>query len=310
MAADSMTPLIVLCELRVLDGILESYFIRNILLGDLRRPVRVIPVTKVETVEPIDNVLIINLFDRLVPLIRKFISAGCKNIGIFHMGDEHCRNDRSYYGEVDYVIRNYYFAEALTPPSGDRCLGVIWAPNGYRIGVGPRRPETLLPVLARTTTLFFAGFTGSGASSIPARIEMLDVIKAHKLPATVITTPGFAKGLGPASYGTMLENARFALVPQGQAPETIRLFDALELGCIPISLAHAFLQASDAMGGAPVVQLKSWQELLSWFAATTSSPTFEADVAERQRQCIAWWSNFKRLQATRVASLIERAFAR
>lgn len=310
MTVKSPAPLTVLCEWRVLDGILESYFIRTVLLGDLRRPVRFVPVTKIDTTAPADNVLIINLFDRLVPLIRKFLEAGCRNVGVFHMGDEHCRNDRSYYGEVDYVIRNYYFEDALRLPANSRCIEAIWAPNGYRIGIGARHPETLLPIAARTSALFFAGFTGAGSGAIPARVEMLDVIKAHKLPATVITTPGFAKGLGAASYSAMLENARFALVPQGQAPETIRLFDALELGCIPVSLDHAFLQAGDAMAGAPVVQLKSWQELPSWFAATTRSPTHETDAAELQRQCIAWWSDFKLRQSRRVADLIERAFAR
>ena len=310
MAADPTIPLTILCELRVLDGILESYFIRNVLLGDLRRPLRIVPITQVEATAPADNVLIINLFDRLAPLIRKFLDAGCKNVGVFHMGDEHCRNDRSYYGEVDYVLRNYYFAEALRLPAGSRCLEAIWVPNGYRIGVGPRRPDTLLPAAARTTTLFFAGFAGSGGGAIPARVEMLEVIREHKLPATIITTPGFAKGLGPASYSALLENARFALVPQGQAPETIRLFDALELGCVPISLDHDFLQASDAMAGAPVVRLKSWQDLPQWLAAVTASPSYEADIAELQRQCIDWWTQFKQLQGKRVANLIARAFVR
>ncbi len=306
---NSRATLTVLCEAPVLDGILESYFIREVLLGALERPVRFVPVMDIESAALADNVLVINLFDRMVPLIRRFITAGCRNLGVYHMGDEKGRCDRTYYGEVDYVLRNYYFEAAFQLPEGGRCIEAIWVPNGYRIGIGARRPETLLPASARTNMLFFAGFVGT-TEKIPARVEMLDVINKAQLPATVITTPGFAKGLGPARYSVMLENSRFALVPEGQAPETIRLFDALELGCIPISLELAFLNTPKAMGGAPIVQLKSWSDLPGWLAKTMASPTFESDIGDHQKKCIEWWSEFKRLQGKRVAHLIERAFAR
>jgi hypothetical protein len=306
---DPQTPLNVLCETRLLDGILESYFIKEILLGSLDRPLRIVPVSDAQAVSPSDNLLVINLFDRSVPLIQKIIDAGCKNVGVFHMGDEHARCDRSYYKDVDYILRNYYFPETLQLPANCRCLAALWVPNGYRIGVGPRSRRTILPTSERKQMLFFAGFIGDG-DGIPERVEMLEYLKQCDVPATVIRTPGFARGLGPANYAAQMETARFALVPRGQAPETIRLFDALELGCIPITIAHPFLAADDAMAGSPVVQLKSWQDLPRWLAGTMSSPSYEADVAELQERCLTWWSAFKQSQQERIAQVIERSFAR
>jgi hypothetical protein len=72
---DPQTPLNVLCETRLLDGILESYFIKEILLGSLDRPLRIVPVSDAQAVSPSDNLLVINLFDRSVPLIQKIIAG-------------------------------------------------------------------------------------------------------------------------------------------------------------------------------------------------------------------------------------------
>jgi hypothetical protein len=301
--------LTVLCETGVWDGILENHFIRETLLGGLDHPIRFVPLRDSKAAILADNVLIINLFDRQATLIRRFIDAGCKNIGVFHMGDESGSCDRSFYKDVDYVIRNYYIPTVWQLPEDCRCMEILWVPNGYRIGVGPRSPNTLMPSTMRADTLFFAGFVGSG-TGIPERNEMIAVLTRCKVRATVIKTPGFAKGLGPACYAALMENSRFALVPRGQAAETIRLFDALELGCIPICVDDLFLQVDGIMGGSPVVRLPSWQRLPEWLDNARESPTYEDDTDEKQSKCVSWWSAFKQMQQAAVTALIERGFAR
>lgn len=130
---DPRTPLNILCETPVWDGILESHFIKEILLGGLDRPLRMVTVSDAQAAPPTDNSLIINLFDRSVPLIKKFISAGCRNVGVFHMGDEHARYDRSYYKDVDYVLRKLLFprnaAIACKQPLSRRAVGSQWLPH-------------------------------------------------------------------------------------------------------------------------------------------------------------------------------------
>jgi len=72
---------------------------------------------------------------------------------------------------------------------------------------------------------------------------MVDVVRRNQLPAAMMVTDRFGGGLGPATYSAYMENSRFALAPRGHAEETIRLFDAMELGAIPISLRHEFLRS-------------------------------------------------------------------
>lgn len=139
---------------------------------------------------------------------------------------------------------------------------------------------------------------------------MVDVVQRNQLPAAMMVTDRFGGGLGPASYSAFMENSRFALAPRGHAEETIRLFDAMELGAIPISLCHNFLLDPGAMGGAPVVMLDNWEQLPQWLAQTVMQPGAEAVWQARQKQMIDWWSSFKTKMRDQVTELIERSFAR
>jgi hypothetical protein len=105
-----------------------------------------------------------------------------------------------------------------------------------------------------------------------------------------------------------MESAKFALVPRGRSVESIRLYDALELGAIPILLDSPVIR--HLMPGAPLVMLESWAALPRWLAAERAAPAFDARMSARQQALIAWWTDFKRHQQQAVASLIDASFAR
>ena len=143
-------------------------------------------------------------------------------------------------------------------------------------------------------------------------MAMVNAINEGKLPFAVIRTTGFAKGLGPVSYAAHLSMSRFALVPGGNSPETIRLYEALEAGAIPIMLRSAFVEAPDALGNPPLILLNSWSELPAAYAPyadATSSSVIER-LEAKQREIIVWWKDFKRRQQQRVKELVDRSFAR
>ncbi|WP_162785536.1 exostosin family protein [Polynucleobacter necessarius] len=48
---------------------------------------------------------------------------------------------------------------------------------------------------------------------------------------------GFVGGYNVGLYSTIMEDSIFAPCPSGNKSETIRLYDALELGCILIFLS-------------------------------------------------------------------------
>ena len=58
---------------------------------------------------------------------------------------------------------------------------------------------------------------------------MLNVLQEHRIPATVLLSEGFGQGLGAPSYSAYMANTKLALAPGGNAAETIRFYDALEI---------------------------------------------------------------------------------
>lgn len=305
-----LRPLNVICPQKDWDYLMEGYFIREVLLGGLQRPVRVFPLEVGENVPVANDLLVVCLNKLMVEFINGVIQSGAKNVGVFHLGDERFELDRSFYGQVDYVIRNYFRPDVVALPGSGRCLGVLWVPNGYRDGIGARSGHTLTPFTCRHHLMFYSGQPNPGPEGQRDRALLIDVIRRHRIPAVAIVTDRFGGGLGPASYSANMENARFALAPRGRAEETIRLFDSMELGAIPISLRHDFLTDSRAMGGAPVVMLDNWEQLPQWLAKMVYAPGADEVWRARQIQMIDWWSAFKMRLRSHVAELIERSFAR
>jgi hypothetical protein len=140
---------------------------------------------------------------------------------------------------------------------------------------------------------------------------MVRVVQDHRLPVVLIGTGGFGQGLSPNEYAGHLENTRFALVPRGNSAETIRLYDALEAGCIPITLEAPYLSAPEALGRPPFVILKSWQALPAFLADYMARvQAGEHNYLEDRRQAVcAWWTNFKAHQQRRIRAVVDDGFA-
>ncbi len=141
---------------------------------------------------------------------------------------------------------------------------------------------------------------------------MVQAVKDAKLPFLVAGTPGFGQGLGPVAYAAFLGMSRFALVPAGNSPETIRLYDALEAGTIPVMLRSAFVDAQDALDNPPFLLLNSWSELAAAYApyADADAPRVIETIEAKRIEVLAWWQAFKQKQQHRLKELIERSFAR
>jgi hypothetical protein len=144
---------------------------------------------------------------------------------------------------------------------------------------------------------------------------MLRAVRAANLPFTVITTAGFGEGMGATAYAAWLRNARFALIPAGNSHETIRLYDALETGAIPVMVRSAFVEAKDALGALgtpPFILLDSWDQLAEAYApyADAQAPGVIDALERRRQEVMRWWAAFKTHQQATIGQLIERSFAR
>ena len=291
-----------------LDKVIEAQFIKEVLLADIGRPIRMVLVEPNGPVPILSDSLVASFGTELADYLKEARSRGAKNIGLLHMADEQGDHDRTFYGSADYVLRHYWFKDAMIPPS-PRSLGTAWIPNGYRTGVGPINTETMLPATERKIMGFFAGALGSRTLADERQL-MVKVIRDANLPFLIAETQTFGGGLGPVSYAGYLSMSRFGLVPGGNSPETIRLYDVLEAGAVPVMLKSPFVTASDTLNNPPFLLLGSWADLPKVYAQYSDAPEAIAGIEQMRQKVVAWWKAFKTKHQMQVKELIERSFAR
>lgn len=319
-AMNEARPLNLVWRRRTIERVLEANFIKEVLLGGLRRPVRTIVFGEDSERVFVDDMLVVvrSLSSGAADdstYVAEARRRGRRNLGIFHMGDEHGDATRVFYADADYVIRNYWHPDALRTMASDADAcprDIAWAPNGWANGVGPRYAAGQLSMAQRSIGFFFAGFI-SGHPKGSDRAEMVAAMREHRVPAVLVDTGGFARGLSPVEYAAHLENTRFALVPKGNSDETIRLYDALECGCIPIVVDAPFLHAPTALGAfgtPPFVVLTSWTDLPAFAADYEAQSARDAGFMEDRRLRVSgWWSAFKAAMQRRIKSAVDTGFA-
>ena len=283
-----------------LNAALETWFIQNDLFGGAPYSLGVNPAMLGDS-----PVVYLELNQINVELIRHIKSLGNKMV-LYHMGGERLDQDISAYTECDLVIRNYYFPSIINDSESGK--KVLWAPNGFRTGVGPRDKAFLKKTSHRQCLAAFLGWINNAASYNNERASFATPAAACGEDLYVMPSNGFAAGYNVGLYSAIMEDSIFAPCPSGNNPETIRLYDALELGCIPISLSHDFLLSRDALasfGPIPFPLLGSWSELPQFLmemkAKAISNPV---EILNLQQRCIDWWSNFKTSMQQKIAGHI------
>jgi len=318
-----------------LNGALETWFMQNIVLGGA-------PVSLKDRPNPFaeDAIAYLELFEIDKAFITHVHNANKKMV-LLHMGDELGNKDVSAYPACDLILRNYYFPELFHQPA--LANKIIWIPNGFRTGVGPRPASFLQTVNQRQHLASFMGWVQNPNSFAGERESFSRMIKGirkekkTRLPIFkqwltkrlhpcgerkmfskvalesedlyLLTSGNFSQGNNVGLYSAIMENSIFAPCPAGNSPETIRLYDALECGCIPISLAHDFIRsdlALGALGPVPFVILSSWEELPDFLLAMkTRLQTNPQAILEQQKACITWWTSYKKQLQERIRERIQ-----
>lgn len=191
--------------------------------------------------------------------IIEIIVNNRKHLALYHLGDETGVKDLSAYVKADVVFRNYYNLKIFS--SSQWANKLHWIPNGYRNGLRSI-PEKLPRASSQRT--YIATFIGWIDNPNAVNNERLEFVRNAELchgSLNCVKTSGFGSGYSPHLYAHFLEDSVFAPCPAGNAPETIRLFDALEMGCIPISLKHDFLNGVPCLPKPPFPVIDSWSEL-------------------------------------------------
>jgi hypothetical protein len=293
----NMTSLQIVATPDTLNAALETWFIQNNLLGGA-------PYNPGFDPEKIQNsvVVYLELGEINAELIQALKSAGNK-VTLFHMGDELANKNIALYASCDLVIRNYYFSHIVSKVS--QSPKIIWAPNGFRTGVGPRAAINLKPAGRRQALAAFLGWINNAASYHGERESFAEAASMCGENLFVMPSNGFAAGYNVGLYSAILEDSIFAPCPAGNSPETIRLYDALETGTIPISLRHDFLMSEDALasiGPVPFPIIDSWAQLPIYLeqmkGVLDSDPV---KIIQLQAECIDWWTRYKKMIAIRLS---------
>lgn len=108
---------------------------------------------------------------------------------------------------------------------------VTWLP----IGPPPQIVKASKELPVKTSNVYF-----SGQVNHESRVNMIEQIKDMD-HADIVTTPGFAQGLDHVEYYKRMAKAKVVAAPRGNiSPDSFRLYEALELGCVPIVENSAF----------------------------------------------------------------------
>lgn len=149
-----------------------------------------------------------------------------------------------------------------------------WLPIGY-----PPQAE-MISVRPKTIPWYFAGQVNH--ESRRKLVEVLEGMPTGKL----VTSAGFAQGLGHKEYYKFMSASRIAICPRGNvSPDSFRLWESLEAGCVPIVEGSDWWQ--QFFPEHPFSVVDDWEHLPG---------VIDRDLRnfpERQKQCLDWWEQYK-----------------
>ncbi len=211
--------------------------------------------------------------------------AKCRNIVLFHASDEWFSGGYALYRHFDHVIRTYHTYLATHN-------GVLTVPLGYPNGT---TVDTAYPPAGARKYVW--SFIGEFKAS---RIAMR---KAFDGFAPQFITNVNSQRMSKPQFDEVLQNTMFSPCPMGNVMlETWRLYESLELGCIPlIERRLAVDYYANLLGPNPVPAFYSWS------AARRYAEVLLADrrrLDQTQAKIKDWWTGHKNRVRAQVRETI------
>lgn len=242
----------------------------------------------------LDDAILLDGFIKRVPhdYYRKFEG---KNAFLVHFLDETYEGGYERYDHFRGVIRNFW-STAFNPRK------VFILPTGYW---NPAKPQfkAFTPASRRK---YLWSFDGELRKS-----SRLDAVKALRR-----IEPHFLRDTGPTyekptlsfkpEYQEVLTDSAFAPAPMGNVTlETFRMYEALELGSIPlIETRRAYPYFEYVLGSHPLPSFERWSDATAFVERYARDP---AALDALQRSCLGWWADFKVGLSGRVRDFIASA---
>jgi hypothetical protein len=230
----------------------------------------------IEDEQQIESTDILIIVDSSVDKKKSFyekLNLICSQIFLIHLGDESGIHDLSnVYDNCIHVWRTFCLNKYFTN-SRVSCL-----PIGYKSG-------TILNNKEKNRKFKWA-FLGTQHKS--SRQDLLFQLSDIK-PFYSYKTPKFdQKIIDVNEMSKILSSSTFIPCPNGFVhPETYRLYEALECGCIPI-VENTYQYYERLFPSNPFLKVDKWSEAKSIIRKWDNDK-----IEKKQKECHQWWQNYK-----------------
>ncbi len=272
------------------DGLLERDWIRDI-LGDLvDEEIRDLDLQCIDD----DSVHVVSSNRFPLPAYEAYFKRcreSCTHIVLVHLSDEWFSGGYGLYRYFDAVIRNFgtYLAQHA---------GILTIPEGYPNGTS--NSGALLPADQRRYAWSFVGEIKA------SRVEMAAAFAGFE-PQLITHTESISKPdrkvLSKPEFDAILGQTVFSPCPMGNAIlETWRLYESLELGCIPLTESRLSLDYfNELFGPNPIPKFSSWTRARHYAEETFMD---KSKLLALQGEIATWWSGHKDKVRSQVKMLL------
>lgn len=198
----------------------------------------------------------------------------CSKIFLFHLGDESGIYDSSLmYSKFNYVWRSFCLGKYFNNKKVS-CL-----PIGYKSGIFFKKESV--------KRKYKWAFLGTPHKS--SRHDLLFQLSDIK-PSFFHKTKKFNdKILDVSKMCEILTSTEFVPCPNGFVhPETYRIYEALECGCIPI-VENAYKYYDRMFPNNPFLKVDKWIEAKLLIQALKDD-----QIKKKREECKTWWSQYKK----------------
>lgn len=218
--------------------------------------------------------------------------------GIIHLSDETYSAPTDYYGQADFVLRNYWHKKFANQK------GVFHFALGYKSGFWKGLARPLMKTAQER--LYNWSFAGQIIDH-PTRAAMVQAMR--QIPFYhfyEIFTWNDSGSLSTIEYRDLLLDSIF--VPCGTGYfnlDSFRVYEALECGCIPIVEKTPIDYFTLLFGEHPFISISSWDEAPEIIEKLLEDPD---QLEDYRRRCYQWWLDYKEKTRSKIRGIIEDQF--
>ena len=244
----------------------------NIWIFEILKKIKYKIIEDIKSIDEGDNLIIVDSSIESKGEFYNKMNLICSKIVLFHLGDETGEyNLLEIYKKCSFIFRpfcsNKYFNNKHV-----KCI-----PIGYKSGLAKKSYQK---------KKYKWAFTGTPHKS--SRHDLLFQYSDIK-PFYCHKTEKFDKKIiSVEEMGDVLSSTEFIPCPNGFFhPETYRLYEALECGCIPI-VENAYQYYDRLFPGNPFIKIDKWADAKPFIKGWGHE-----QIQKKSKECETWWKNYK-----------------